>query len=264
MVHRLFFAALLLAFVPLAGIGQDRPFLYNEEEFGQPSDANELRICIDPRDPAWEIDRAIAEEIASVLLLEPVIHMIEDTRASVPLDDVYYYLRANCRVYFGFRLIADLYPTWAMATRPYYEARYVFVTDDPEYSRLADLPAGAPIAATLASSADFRFTQFNNALPAAQRWRRVPFGTDTQSLDALEQGVVEAALIWGPALLAEQRPGLAIMSPEPLAFDPMPVGGLLLSTDTFLRTSIDDAIAALSAAGTLERLVREYPYLSPP
>ena len=262
-MRRPFFAALVLALAPMAGFGQERPFLYNAEQFGQPSDANELRICIDPRDPAWEIDRAIAQEIASVLLLEPVIHMIEDTRQSVPFDDVYYYLRANCRVYFGFRLIADLYPTWAIATRPYYNAGYVFVTDG-DYSRLADVPSGAPIAATLASSADFRFTQFNNALPADQRWQRLPFGTDAQSLDALEAGTAEAALVWGPVLLSGQRPDLAVMSPEPLQLDPMPVGGLLLSTDTFLRTSIDDAIAALGAAGTLDELIGEHGYLSPP
>lgn len=257
-------AVLVMALVPLGSAGQERPFLYNDEAFGQPSDANELRICIDPRDPAWHIDRAIAEEIAAVLLVEPVIHMIEDTRQSVPFEDVYYYLRANCRVYFGFRLIADLYPTWSTATRPYYTANYVFVTLNDDYERLADVPAGASVAATLASSADFRFTQYNNALPAAQRWKRLPFGTDAQSLDALEQGTVGAALVWGPALLADQRTGLSVISSEPIRFEPMPVGGLLLSTDTFLRQSIDDAIAALSAAGTLDELVGDHGYLSPP
>ncbi len=75
---------------------------------------------------------------------------------------------------------------------------------------------------------------------------------------------MEAALVWGPALLADQRPGLSVISSEPIRFEPMPVGGLLLSTDTFLRQSIDDAIAALSAAGTLDELVGDHGYLAPP
>ena len=258
--------AAVSAWAPLALAQQDdRPFLNNPETFGRPTDDNTLRVCIDLRDPLWEIDREIAQALAAVLLLEPEIHLIDDGRTSVPLDDVYSYLRGQCRVYFGFRLVAGMYPSWASVTRAYYDARYVFVTDGTEYAALADIPAGRPVGVTLGSSADFRFTPYNNALSPNARWTRRPYGTDAQALAALENGDVEAALVWGPALVGHQGGAdFSVIAPDPLQLETMPVGGLMLSGDVFLRQSLDEGIAAMLAGGEIERAIADRPFLSLP
>ncbi|SDG69768.1 substrate-binding periplasmic protein [Pelagibacterium luteolum] len=263
--------ALLVAFALAAGsaTAQDRPFLYNEEDFGRPVDGTELDVCIDQRDPAWQIDEAIAREIAAVLLLDPQIHYVGGAAVTSPFDDVYYYLRAQCRVFFGFKLIAGHYPEWVAVTRAYYDANYVFVGSDPNVARLGDLPPRTAIGTTSATSADFLFLQFNNLQPTAQRWRRIPFGTDAQTLSALESGTIAAALVWGPSLLDltdgdALPPDVQFIAPDPVQLSPMPVGGLLLSTDTYLRQEIDTAIVALQAQGYLDQLVAQYPFLSVP
>lgn len=250
-----------------SSFAQDRPVLYNEEEYGRPTDGTTLRVCIDQRDPAWQIDEAIAREVAGLLLLEPSIYYIGNYSVSSPFEDVYYHLRAHCRVYFGFRLIAGHYPEWVSLTRPYYDAAYIFVSKDPQIDRLSDLPPGAPIAVTAGSTADFHFIRYNNSLPSANRWRRIPFGTDGQALSALDRGIVNAALIWGPVLLEHQDSGsldLTMVDSNPLHFEPMPVGGLLLSTDSYLRQQLDSAISALTMSGATEELLALHAFLSVP
>lgn len=258
-----------LALGASSGSAQDRPFLSNEEDFGRPVDGTELDVCIDQRDPAWQIDEAIAREIAAVLLLDPQIHYVGGGAVSSPFDEVYYYLRADCRVFFGFKLIAGHYPEWVAVTRPYYDANYVFVGLDPAIDRLSDLPPATPIGATSGTTADFQFLQFNNLQAAAQRWQRIPYGTDAQALIGLENGTVAAALVWGPSLLPQDGEGAPsternILAPEPVQLPPMPVGGLLLSTDTYLRQELDTAIVALDAQGYFEDLAARYPFLSVP
>ena len=114
----------------------------------------------------------------------------------------------------------------------------------------------------MGSTADFRLIQYNNSLPAAQRWRRFPMGSDEQALQAVVDGGVSAALVWAPSwfALSKTHPEFAALetvAPEPLTIPPMPVGALLLSRDVFLRTNIDQAIGALIADGTVAKLLAE-------
>lgn len=250
--------ALALAAAGAPPAAQDRPFLRNEEQFGRPIDGERLRVCIDPRDPAATIDREIAEAIASVLLLELDVYLIPDTRVTAEFDDVYILLRGDCRVVFGFKLITGFYPDWVTATRAYYNANYVFLARSPAPARLGDLPAGTPVAATLGSIADFAFLKYNNTLPAPRRWQRIPLSSDEMSIAALQGSSVDAALVWGPSALATAGDNLAILDPSPVRVSPMPVGALLLSTDSFLRVSIDQAISALIDEGAITRIVESH------
>lgn len=251
--------ALSLAISP--GNAQERPVLPNEEEFGRPSDDFSFRFCVDPRDPGWEFDKAIGEAIADSLLLEPRMHVVTDTNERAEFDDIYRHLLADCAVYFGFKLIAGGFPEWVTITRPYYETGYVFVAKAPAPASLGDLPPGTPLGASLGSAADFRLVQYNNALPAAQRWKRYPHSSDALAIDAVLDGTVAAALVWAPSLfeLGKTRPEVAALeiidSSAPLVLPPMPVGAVLLSRDTFLRNNIDQAIDALVADGVIAELL---------
>jgi polar amino acid transport system substrate-binding protein len=84
--------------------------------------------------------------------------------------------------------------------------------------------------------------------------------SDEAALRALVKGQVGAALVWGPALWSLQKSepafaGLRIIAPAPLAPDAVNVGAAVLSSETFLRSSIDRAIAALNADGTIRTIL---------
>ena len=258
--QRLLLGTLSMLALTMPVLAQDRPTLPNEESFGRPDDDFSLRFCVDPRDPGWEFDKAIGEAIADALLLEPQMHVIDDTKTRVDFEDIYRNLRADCSVYFGFKLIAGGYPDWVTVTRAYYETGYVFVAKPPAPARLADIPKTEALGATIGSVADFRFLQYNNSQPAAQRWRRFPMSTDELALQAVVSGEVAASLVWAPSFfeLSKTHPEyaeLAVVASDPVTIPPMPVGAIMLSRDTFLRTSIDQAIGDLIADGVITDLL---------
>jgi len=156
----------------------------------------------------------------------------------------------------GFKLIPGGYSGWAMLTRAYYDADYVFVTADPKITALSELAKARPIGATLGTAAHLRLVAYLTALPAEDRWPAYPMGTNDLALRSLLNGTVDVALVWAPSLWAKQREdaayaNLRIIAPDPLPPTTLGVGALLLSEQTFMRTAIDEAIAALRADGTI-------------
>jgi len=249
----------LLAFLVQPVLGQV-PELPDAERYGRVGDENSLRICIDPRDPAWQVDRQIAEAIAGALLLTPSVTVIESTAEREELDAIYRQLLENCSVYFGFKLVAGSYPEWLTLTRPYYDVGYRFVTADPDWQRLGDIPRDQALGPTIGTSGDFALVQYLNSLPAAERWRRFPMTSDVLALEALSSGEVAAALVWAPSLyeLGQADPEIAAL--RVIAADPAPqtvvlVGAVLLSRDGYLRTAMDEAIASLVADGTIAAIL---------
>jgi polar amino acid transport system substrate-binding protein len=51
---------------------------------------------------------------------------------------------------------------------------------------------------------------------------------------------------------------LRVIDPSPLPPTTLGVGALMLSNESFLRTAIDEAIAALSQDGTIGGILAEY------
>ncbi|MDB5623898.1 MAG: transporter substrate-binding protein [Devosia sp.] len=263
--HGRVLACCLIAVVGLSPriVAQDRPSLPDEEKYGRASDDYSFRFCVDPRDPGWEFDKAIGQAIAESLLLEPQMHVVADTNERAEFNDLYRHLLADCAIYFGFKLFAGGYPEWVTVTRAYYETGYVFVGKAPTPPTLGDIAPGEVLGVTIGSAADFRLVQFNNARPAEQRWRRFPMSTDLQALEAVLSGEAAAALVWGPSFyaLSKTRAEIAaleiIASPAPLSLPPVAIGGVLLSRDTFLRNTIDQAIAALVADGVVDELLTQ-------
>ncbi len=153
-------------------------------------------------------------------------------------------------------MISDAYPQWLAITRPYYRTSYVLATTDAGWKSLADMPKSKAIGATIGTSADLRLIQYLQALPAEQRWSRFPMGSDELALKALLRGTVSVALVWGPSFWALQKSdpalaGLRLISLKPLPESAVGVGAVLLANETFLRSSVDDAIASLVADGSI-------------
>lgn len=241
----------------------DRPYTQNQWTYGRRLDESQLRYCVDRREPDWEVTGAIADVIAQGLLLEPQRYVVESAIVLEDITNVYEILLKHCDMHMGFKLIPQGYPAWVTVTRAYYESRYVFVTADPEVTALADLAPGRSIGATMGSQAHLRLVSYLSALPRDERWPAYPMGTADLALGALLDGTVDVALVWAPTLWSKQREDAAyadlrVIDPRPLPSTTLGVGALMLSDETFLRTAVDEAIAALTADGTIQGILEEY------
>lgn len=234
----------------------DRPYAQNQWTFGRRLDESQLRYCVDTRDPGWEVAAEIADAIALGLLLEPQRYVVEKDVVLEDITKVYQIMLEHCDVHMGFKLIPQGYPNWATLTRAYYETGYVFVTADPDLRSLGDLAPSRPIGATMGTTAHLRLVSYLTAVRREDRWPTYPMGTNDIALDTLLKGTVDVALVWGPTYWARRRedPAFAdmhLIDPDPLPPTTIGVGALLLSDETFLRTALDEAIAALRADGTI-------------
>jgi polar amino acid transport system substrate-binding protein len=261
--------AILAAFVPLAvcslaGMAAaqtpDTPFVPDEWKFGRRQDGATLQYCLDARDPDLPVARKIGEAVAQALLLEPKPHEIGRNTVGEDLDNLYRVFLETCDIYLGFKLIPDAYPPWLTVTRPYYRTSYVLVTTNPNWASLADMPRAQAIGSTIGTSADIRLIQFLAALRPEERWSRFPMGSDELALRALLRDTVSVALVWGPSFwaLCQTEPDFAklrLISLRPLPDSPVDVGATLLSKESFLRSSLDQAIASLTADGTIKTIL---------
>lgn len=256
------FAALLTVALlsSLPALAQTTPFVPDDWKFGRRQDSSALHYCVDQRDPDFPVARKIGAAIAGALLLAPKEHVIGGNSAGEDIDNLYRVLLETCDLALGFKLIPNAYPQWMTLTRPYYRGFYVLAATDPNWASLADLPKMRAIGATIGTSADLRLVQYLMALPAPDRWSRFPLSTDEATLTALIKGTIGAALVWGPALWSLQKadPALArlrLISPSPLPRMSADIGAALLSNESFLRSNVDQAIASLTADGTIAAII---------
>lgn len=241
----------------------EKPFAPGQWNIGRRLDESQLRYCVDKRDPDWEVAGAIADAIALGLLLEPQRYVVSKEFVLEDITKVYEIMLKNCDLHMGFKLIPGGYSSWATLTRQYYESDYVFVTADPDIHALADLMPGRRIGATMGTSAHLRLVSYLTALPAEKRWPAYPMGNNDRALESLLKGSVDVALVWAPNLWAKQLEDpsyadLHVIDPTPLPPTTMGVGALMLADQTFLRTAVDEAIAALSADGTIPDILKSY------
>jgi polar amino acid transport system substrate-binding protein len=218
---------------------------------------------VDQRDPDWEVAGQIADAIAAALLLEPKRYLVEKDVNVEDITKVYALMLEHCDVHMGFKLIPDGYADWITLSRPYYETQYVFVTADPDLRALGDLAPNRPIAATMGTAAHLRLVSYLTALPRENRWPTYPMGSNELAMESLFNGTADVALVWAPSLWALQRTdpayaALRVIESTPLPTTTLGVGALLLANETFLRTAVDEAIAALSADGTIAGIIDEY------
>jgi polar amino acid transport system substrate-binding protein len=254
---------------PTAAQVPDTPYVPDEYKFGRRQAGATLQYCLDTRDPDLPVARKIGEAIAQALLLEGKPHEIGRNTAGEDLDNLYRVFLETCDVYLGFKLIPDAYPPWLAVTRPYYRTSYVLVTANPAWTALADMPRTQAIGSTIGTGADIRLIQYLQALRPQERWSRFPMGSDELALRALLRGRVGAALVWGPSFWALRRGDAAFaslrpISVKPLAESPVYVGATLLARESFLRSSVDQAIASLTADGTIRTILEDEKFPAAP
>ena len=243
-----------------AAFAQTTPFVPDEWKFGKRQESSTLHFCLDGRDPDLPVARKIGEAIAGALLLQPKEHVIGENAVGDDLDYLYRIFLETCDVQLGFKLIPDAYPEWIKLTRPYYRASYVLAVTDPGWKSLAEVPKSKAIGSTMGTSADLRLVQYLMALRAPERWDRYPMSTDEAALQAVLNGTAGVALVWGPSLwaLAKNDPAIAklrLISPAPLPTPTADIGAAVLANEAFLRSSVDQAIASLTADGTIKSIL---------
>lgn len=253
-------AAALLAALCGAARAQETPYVPDEWKYGRRQAGSTLQYCLDTRDPDLPVARKIGEAIAQALLLEPKPHELGQSQVSEDLDNLYQVFLQTCDLYLGFKLIPDSYPQWMSVTRPYYRTSYALVTANAQWNALGDMPRSQAVGATIGTSADVRLVQYLLSLPADGQWSRFPMGTDELALRALARGATGAALVWGPSFWALRQSDPAfgkmrIISPRPMGDSVVEVGATLLARETYLRSSVDQAIAALTADGTIKAIL---------
>jgi polar amino acid transport system substrate-binding protein len=261
--------AVVAASVLTGAAAAQTPYVPDEWRYGRHAGESTLTYCIDKRDPDWPLAGDIGQAIAGALLLQAKPFVIEDDTVGDDIDVLYHTLLDSCDLYLGFKLIPDTLPDWLTVTRPYYRTRYLLVTKPGGAASLADLPRDKPIASTLGTAADLRLVQYLMALPAGERWPRYPMATDEAALRSVLQGSAAAALVWAPAVWALQQQeaafaALVAIDPQPLGATRIEVGAALLGKESYLRSAIDQAIAALLADGSLAAMLARHHFPAEP
>ncbi len=239
---------------------QDTPYVPEEWKYGRRQAGSTLQYCLDIRDPDLPIARKIGQAISQALLLEPKPRELGQNSVGEDLDSLYRVFLESCDIYLGFKLIPDAYPQWLAVTRPYYRTSYVLVTANAQWNSLADMPRTQAIGATIGTSGDIRLIQYLQSLPAGSQWSRFPMGSDELALRALLRDSIGVALVWAPSFWAMRQSDpafakLRIISSRPVPDSAVDVGATLLARESFLRTNIDQAIASLTADGTIRSIL---------
>jgi polar amino acid transport system substrate-binding protein len=184
-----------------------------------------------------------------------------DYRLPLTLEDIYIEFAERCDGFMGFTL-AQGYPEWMSLTRPYLVTRTVIATTTPGYRRLADIPATRPIGTRILGGVDNQVSMYLQSLPERSRWQRHAYYNNKMLIDRLLDGTVAAAFVWEPALYraAGGKPetaGLQII-PSPIPLYETEFGIAVRSHDMFLSSALGQAIDALQADGTIDRLLVEH------
>jgi polar amino acid transport system substrate-binding protein len=261
-------ASLLAWLMPVLALAQT-PFVQDEWKYGRRQDGATLHYCVDERDPDLPVAAKIGAAIAGALLLEPKEHAVGEDWSGEDIDQVYQVLLETCDVFLGFKLIPDAYPDWLTITRGYYRGAYVFVTAGTDWKSLAEVPLSRVIGGTIGTSADMRLMQYLAALKPSERWAHYPVGSDEAALLDVTNGKLAAALVWAPSFWALQKANpafakLRIIAPKPLPASSVDVGAVMLGRETFLRANLDQAIAALTADGTIETILKGFGFPAAP
>jgi polar amino acid transport system substrate-binding protein len=230
---------------------------------------DQVALCVNGAAMMAPFDKALAQHIASRLLLNPNIIEVKHWRPTEPLDyrlplsfeEVFIELAERCDGFMGFTLTQG-YPSWLTITRPYVSTRTVLAAASPAVRRIADIPTDRPLGTRMLGAVDNQMIVYLQSLPEKSRWRRIPYVNNKQLLDRLLDHTVEAAFVWEPALYRAtggdpESKGIHLI-PAPFELTETEFGIALRSNDTYLATTLGQAIDSLRSDGTINGLLVEH------
>jgi polar amino acid transport system substrate-binding protein len=230
-----------------------------------------LTFCVNPDSPMADFDRAVAQSIAEVQLLDMTIHDVVNPTAPYKYDyripltetELFVTITNNCDAFLGYRLVASSVPDWGTVSRPYFESKVVFVSKNPAYRSFGDLPAGHKIGVRLASTGHRELRTYLQSLPKDQQPTQVPYPNNDFLLQRFADGTLDTIMVWefAPLYATGGEPvslGIATTFEAPFPIPSLQFGAVMLKKDTFVRGLIDDAIDELTTSGELKALAEQY------
>jgi polar amino acid transport system substrate-binding protein len=135
------------------------------------------------------------------------------------------------------------------------------VAADENVQGLADIPADRRLGARVASYGFTAVQRYSATLPQEQRWQILPYGDIDLMVERVVDGTIGGMIIYGPtfAKVMAEQPELDLhqFPLEPQTSARVNVGGIMLTTNTYLRSYVDEAIIALVEQGTIDQLVED-------
>lgn len=257
---------------PAGGPAQQVPREFFEDRLQRQNDT--IVFCVNEDSMMAEFERALAREIGNALLVNVEIFDVNPRLPTRPFDyllplipeELFLILADDCNAMLGFAL-SDSLEDWLTISRPYMRAGYVLAVRDDDYDAIADIPLDEAIGTRGMNGGDVALLNYLRALPQDQRWPRYPYFDNQLLVDRLLDGSVAAALVWEPALyyLTDGEPAAAGIGIASMPIEPRPteIGIAMPAEDVFLRTMIDDAIAALAEDGVIDELLAAHDLAAP-
>jgi polar amino acid transport system substrate-binding protein len=238
------------------------------------SQENKVALCLNGDAMMASFEKSLARELASALLVTASVIEIKgwspteplDYRLPLTLEEVYIQFAERCDGFIGFTL-AQGYPDWMTITRPYLVTRTVIATTATNVHKLGDIPMNRPLGTRILGGADNQVIMYLQSLPGNSRWPRLAYYNNRVLIDRLLDGTVAAAFVWEPALYRAtggkpEAAGLHLI-PSPFELYETEFGIAVRSRDAFLSTALGQAIDALRADGTIDRLLGEHGLSAP-
>lgn len=221
-----------------------------------------LVLCVNRGGSLEKLERAVATALGKALLVNTVFHEVEYGNFPV-FDDgdfltlLYLDLTNNCDGFIGINMASGKNPDWLTFSRPYLEVPYLFISHNPSWKQLADLPPDQKIGVLVSTAIDATLINYLQTLPESQQWGRLPYGSLELMEKRLLDGTLGGLLLWSPLIrqLPSQGVGLTVGSISPLPAQASQMGIALRVQDTALRSSIDAALTSLIDSGEVAQLI---------
>lgn len=232
-------------------------------------DGDRLQVCADVSGRTMQFDKAVAQLIADALFLEMDFHEGfggYPTSGDGFLDELQIALTNTCDIVMGMTVQENSpFPEWAALSRPYVSLPYMLLVKD-DYKTLLDIPTERKLGTALGSMGERVFITWNEQLPKAQRYTRLPYADMKLMATRILDDSIAAGLIWSPswAKLKSEMPEAAAL--KEISLQPVPktvtrIGVLMKTRDTYLRARIDEAIDALVADGSITKVIEDFSYI---
>lgn len=219
-----------------------------------------IKFCVWPESALYEFDLQIAQAVADTLLLDAKFHDVPGGPNMVQSfeSELFIKLMDECDLAMGANFSWAPLPEWLTISRPYYDAPYVAVSQNPAYGSLNDIPKGKLVGSRAFTSADMTIAEHLTHLGAARTWSRVPHRTSAELYSGLVAEKLDAAIFWAPELLEivgkDEINAFRILDTGALRLPPTKVGIAMLSKNRYMRTMVDESIDHLHSTGRISEI----------
>lgn len=223
------------------------------------AEAAELRVCVDQSSPVKTMDAGIARAVARQQQLQVTIVPFDgsgDDDDGLALSTFPKLLASRCQLVMGFPLDAQsgVAPDGTHATRAYAHTGFVLVTPWNAATTLEQLPKGSEVAVTYMTTPNLYFSAHPRITPQI-------FTSDDETLKAVAQGDVAAAMLWMPYVAGHlDKTAGRKLQVSPLA-EPHAQWNLvaLYGADSeTVAQQFEQGIVALQGDGRLQKLLMPY------